>query len=158
MKNGFTSYTRFTTLGFGWSNLFGQVSDFDGILELEVAAGGTLKAMWVPNLNAIRYNIYVRPDNPDIFHYDYLLGKFPNPSSGFTKDCSGDDIPILFVNFRTESNGNTLLQDTKMYYVGVRYETEFDVEDTNEEYLYVRPLGTGQTYVFVNDRHISIVS
>lgn len=158
MKNGFASYTRFTTFGFGWSNWFSQISDFGGILELEIAAGGTLKAMWVANPNAVRYNIYVRPDNPDIFHPDYLVGKFPNPSSGFTKSYFDKDIPILFVNFRTEGDLNTLLQDTKMYYVGVRYENEFDVEDDNTEYLYVRPLGTGQSYVFVNDRHISIVS
>ena len=154
MANGFDSYTRYTAFGFGWSNLFSTVFDFRGILELEISAGGVLKAMWEEDIDAVYYNIYVRADNFDIFHSTYLLGKFPNPSSGVNYE--GD--PILFANFRTEADANILLQDTKMYYVGVRAENEYGVEDSNESYLYVRPLGTGQAYVFVNDRHISVVS
>lgn len=158
MRNGFNSYTRFSSFGFGLSNWFNLVSDFGGILELEVAAGGTFKVMWIDDPDAVRYNVYVRGDSEDIFHEEYLVGKFPNASYGYTKICTGDGIPIRFVKIRTEGDMNTLLQDSKMYYVGVRAEDQFGVEDNNELYLNLRPLGTGQSYVFVNDRHISIVS
>ncbi len=159
MQNGFESYTRFSIFGFGWANSFtASIDDFEGILELEIVAGGCLKVMWAADLEAIKYNIYIRPDNPDIFHEEYLLGKFKNHSSGFTMSCAGNNIPIRFVNIRTESDGNTLLQDTKMYYIGVKAENELGFEDNNVAYLNLRPLGTGQAYVFVNDRHISQVS
>ena len=110
MVNDFSTYTRFTVFGFGWANWFSEVLDFQGIEELEIVAGGCLKAIWTADSDAARYNIYVRPDNSDIFHEEYILGRFPNPTAGFNYDGN----PILFVKFRTEADGNTLLQDTKM--------------------------------------------
>jgi len=155
MQNGFESYTRFTVFGFGWTNAFAaDVDDFYGIEELEIVAGGCLKAMWTNDVDAVRYNIYVRPDNIDVFHEDYLLGKFSNLT--LSANYYGD--PVITAKIRTEADGVTLLQDTKMYYIGVRAENAIGVEDNNTLVLNVRPLGTGQVYVFVNDRHISLVT
>jgi hypothetical protein len=157
MINGFNNaYTRFTPFGFGWNNgLFAiDIQDFVGLTELEVVAGGCIKLMFIPDVDAVLYNIYLRPDNNDIFHDEYLLGKFPNLP--LSENYYGDE--VVSAKVRTEANPGILLQDTKFYYVGVKAENAEGVEDGNFAILSVRPLGTAQVYVFVNDRHISLVT
>lgn len=134
-------FTRWSGLGWSWGD-FEIVSAFDGIRQLEIAGGGTLKASWDSVVSALRYNVYVKPDSPTgLFSSTYLLGTFPNVISD--------------VFFRTEADGVTLLQSTKQYYVGIRLVDAGGVEDSNSLYLCARPLG-GEP-VFVNDRHVAVV-
>jgi len=140
MSYGLGSYTRFTTFGYGWS-VFRQVLEFKGIRQLEIVGGGCLKAMWEKELDADFYNIYVRANNPDIFHDEFSIGKVQGV--------------LTEAKFRTQSDSETLLNSMDMIYVGVRAIGDFG-EDFNDVVLYVRPVTMGEN-VWVNDRHFSLI-
>ena len=137
-------FTRPTTFGFGW-HVFRSAGTFDGLIQLEITCGGTLKAIWEQNEEAVTYNLYVRANDDDVFQPQYLLGKFREEFSE--------------VKFRTLADGKTLLNSMDMVFVGLKAEGPFGPEgeieeDSNTIVLNVRPQSIG-VETFIDDRHIT---
>ena len=120
--------------------------DFEGITRLDSIGGGCIKAYWrhaITTEGIKSYDMYIRPENPDIFYSDYLWSHIPYREE------------ITNAILRTEADSYTYLRNDITYYIGM-VAVEISTRYRTTEYVKAsRVMGDGSVALESPDRKIA---
>jgi len=119
---------------------------FAGVKTLQSVGGGCIKAYWRHASSEFpieSYDVYIRPNNSDVFLSAYVWASLPYRSEGTSA--------IL----RTESDASTFLRNDITYYVGVRAKDITGLHDINTYIKAMKVVGDGSAPVEAPDRKIA---